>query len=110
MPRRSPGVLDRLCSWAICRSCLITSPSICFFSSRRRHTRSLCDWSSTCALPICIGRGLFLNCIELLFHQTQLLFQHGDLRVSVAGGFAHVLVTKPTLRAGRPLSQPQILL
>src|SRR5438034_2487477 len=24
-----------------------------FFSSRRRHTRSLCDWSQTCALPIC---------------------------------------------------------
>src|SRR6266496_4131984 len=24
-----------------------------FFSSRRRHTRSLRDWSSTCALPIC---------------------------------------------------------
>src|SRR5947207_10018979 len=23
-----------------------------FFSSRRRHTRSLCDWSQTCALPI----------------------------------------------------------
>src|SRR5476649_2666547 len=26
--------------------------SFFFFSSRRRHTRSLCDWSSTCALPI----------------------------------------------------------
>src|SRR5476649_2293468 len=25
---------------------------IFFFSSRRRHTRSLCDWSSECALPI----------------------------------------------------------
>src|SRR5438132_5784998 len=24
-----------------------------FFSSRRRHTRSLCDWSSDGALPIC---------------------------------------------------------
>src|SRR5699024_11997494 len=24
-----------------------------FFSSRRRHTRSKRDWSSTCALPIC---------------------------------------------------------
>src|SRR5260370_19824845 len=23
-----------------------------FFSSRRRHTRFKCDWSSTCALPI----------------------------------------------------------
>src|SRR5689334_24718326 len=23
-----------------------------FFSSRRRHTRWNCDWSSTCALPI----------------------------------------------------------
>src|SRR5437588_4195058 len=26
--------------------------SFFFFSSRRRHTRSLCDWSSDCALPI----------------------------------------------------------
>src|SRR5204863_3328194 len=25
-----------------------------FFSSRRRHTRSLRDWSQTCALPICL--------------------------------------------------------
>src|SRR6267143_3365760 len=27
-----------------------------FFSSRRRHTRWNCDWSSTCALPI-FARG-----------------------------------------------------
>src|SRR5476649_2196432 len=27
-------------------------PDFFFFSSRRRHTRSLCDWSQTCALPI----------------------------------------------------------
>src|SRR5690606_40402090 len=27
-----------------------------FFSSRRRHTRFSRDWSSTCALPICVGR------------------------------------------------------
>src|SRR5699024_11574743 len=26
-----------------------------FFSSRRRHTRSKRDWSSTCALPIFLG-------------------------------------------------------
>src|SRR5438034_6009933 len=32
-------------------SCIILL-DIFFFSSRRRHTRSLCDWSSTCALPI----------------------------------------------------------
>src|SRR6266480_1586457 len=25
-----------------------------FFSSRRRHTRLTCDWSQTCALPICL--------------------------------------------------------
>src|SRR5437588_3293921 len=28
-----------------------------FFSSRRRHTRSLCDWSSDCALPISSRSG-----------------------------------------------------
>src|SRR5689334_25349506 len=27
--------------------------TVFFFSSRRRHTRWNCDWSSTCALPIC---------------------------------------------------------
>src|SRR5207247_5552246 len=27
----------------------------CFFSSRRRHTSSTRDWSSTCALPISFG-------------------------------------------------------
>src|SRR6266576_5184807 len=42
-----------------------------FFSSRRRHTRSLRDWSQTCALPISIpvpfpvlilfGIGVFLG-------------------------------------------------
>src|SRR5437588_7029683 len=32
----------------ICRSFFFSF----FFSSRRRHTRSLCDWSSECALPI----------------------------------------------------------
>src|SRR2546430_15618555 len=26
-----------------------------FFSSRRRHTRFDCDWSSACALPICLS-------------------------------------------------------
>src|SRR5438034_10675526 len=26
-----------------------------FFSSRRRHTRSLCDWIQTCALPILVS-------------------------------------------------------
>src|SRR5207247_5726424 len=34
---------------AIHRMCLF------FFSSRRRHTRSTRDWSSTCALPISRG-------------------------------------------------------
>src|SRR5205814_4746875 len=28
-----------------------------FFSSRRRHTRCLSDWSQTCALPIYPGRA-----------------------------------------------------
>src|SRR5438093_5628316 len=28
-----------------------------FFSSRRRHTRLVSDWSQTCALPISVGRG-----------------------------------------------------
>src|ERR1035438_5228312 len=28
-----------------------------FFSSRRRHTRCLSDWSQTCALPICFPKS-----------------------------------------------------
>src|ERR1039458_10682310 len=31
----------------------LASLSFFFFSSRRRHTRCLSDWSSDCALPIC---------------------------------------------------------
>src|SRR5437588_8567402 len=35
------------------RCTILGSSSLCFFfSSRRRHTRSLCDWSSDVALPI----------------------------------------------------------
>src|SRR5690242_21164923 len=32
---------------------------IFFFSSRRRHTRLTCDWSSACALPISIHEKTF---------------------------------------------------
>src|SRR5260370_36152408 len=32
--------------------------SFFFFSSRRRHTRFKCDWSSTCALPIYIQQNV----------------------------------------------------
>src|SRR5690242_21523986 len=49
---------------------MLFTPSLFFFffSSRRRHTRLTCDWSQTCALPICsdlagdvgIGFGLGL--------------------------------------------------
>src|SRR5882672_5150520 len=36
--------------------CMITHIFLFFFfSSRRRHTRSLCDWSSDCALPISLA-------------------------------------------------------
>src|SRR5204863_5235243 len=36
-----------------CHQASDRSRSSFFFSSRRRHTRSLRDWSSDCALPIC---------------------------------------------------------
>src|SRR5438132_9983378 len=45
----------------VCDSFLFVS--FFFFSSRRRHTRSLCDWSSDvcssdlCGARICLGRG-----------------------------------------------------
>src|SRR5216683_4158547 len=40
----------------ICRWLAHSSGRTFFFSSRRRHTRSDRDWSSTCALPICAAR------------------------------------------------------
>src|SRR5689334_24147534 len=37
-----------------------------FFSSRRRHTRWNCDWSSECALPICMRAPRFVAFPALL--------------------------------------------
>src|SRR5256886_13680630 len=42
------------------RDLTVTGVQTCFFSSRRRHTRFDCDWSSTCALPIFHHLLLFL--------------------------------------------------
>src|SRR5947207_11044988 len=35
-----------MCAYFCCSFCVIVSFCFFFFSSRRRHTRSLCDWSS----------------------------------------------------------------
>src|SRR2546422_7796387 len=35
-----------------------------FFSSRRRHTRCSRDWSSECALPICVVAALVEHALE----------------------------------------------
>src|SRR5947199_4503623 len=41
-----------------------TAALIFFFSSRRRHTRCLSDWSSDVSLPICIATDLFSHRVE----------------------------------------------
>src|SRR2546430_395052 len=47
-----------------------------FFSSRRRHTRFDCDWSSECALPILADADAGLALVHLRDAQT--LYQLGD--------------------------------
>src|SRR5690349_21880940 len=46
-----------------------------FFSSRRRHTRSLRDWSQTCALPISRARLLADHGFSVLLIDLQ---GHGE--------------------------------
>src|SRR5438034_10179809 len=42
-----------------------------FFSSRRRHTRSLCDWSSdVCSSDLVIGQTTFAEVAPWVFHQA----------------------------------------
>src|SRR5699024_11330867 len=46
LPAITASIFETVTSLGGCRDCIF------FFSSRRRHTRSKRDWSSTCALPI----------------------------------------------------------
>src|SRR5438034_6699652 len=61
-----------------------------FFSSRRRHTRSLCDWVQTCALPI--------------WAEVSLVEINEALRKTVAGRYAvrQAWADLETALAGRP--------
>src|SRR5258706_7462354 len=54
-------------SWASTLSGL--SVSVFFFSSRRRHTRLVSDWSSECALPILFDRQYRLVGLETAQHR-----------------------------------------
>src|SRR5919205_1045506 len=61
-----------------------------FFSSRRRHTRSLCDWSSdVCSSDLLDGAGKaeISTGIGFLDHMLELFARHGlfDLSVRVTG-------------------------
>src|SRR5438034_5451762 len=51
-----------------------------FFSSRRRHTRSLCDWSQTCALPIL--KLIFVRVVHFDVSQNrQIISRHDPVQV-----------------------------
>src|SRR5438309_6861426 len=55
-----------------------------FFSSRRRHTRWNCDWSSdVCSSDLLLGRERPLNPVSRASHSAQLL---GDLVLAVCAG------------------------
>src|SRR5947199_3770542 len=47
-----------------------SAATIFFFSSRRRHTRCLSDWSQTCALPILEDELNFRHAVELVFRNV----------------------------------------
>src|SRR4051812_49445348 len=51
-----------------------------FFSSRRRHTRLTCDWSSECALPILSSCSTMSACtISRRVLQLLRLIVHADI-------------------------------
>src|SRR5260221_7846494 len=54
-----------------CRWCIVT---FFFFSSRRRHTRSLCDWSSDVCSSDLDGAPLVVEAIHDLFPWLRHLF------------------------------------
>src|SRR5207249_7815086 len=77
-----------------------------FFSSRRRHTRSKRDWSSTCALPIYNGEFEHAPDPRLWQDERVLITPHVSGGTDVAQHRA-VEVFSDNLRAyldGRPLA------
>src|SRR5260370_42637556 len=58
-----------------------------FFSSRRRHTRFKCDWSSTCALPISAARPVKNSEVVLVIHWAG--GRHSEHRVKKNGPGKH---------------------
>src|SRR5215204_7186372 len=67
-----------------------------FFSSRRRHTISLCDWSSDVCLPISASRAGQVNAPEIVVLELELRRapEGGDRYAEWPGGVEH-----PTDRA-----------
>src|SRR5437762_4730735 len=74
------------CWWETCSSwCPFSGLCFFFFSSRRRHTRYIGDWSSDCALPICLLHGVRDRLLEVhVLALGQGFERHG--RVPVVGG------------------------
>src|SRR5438034_3748179 len=54
-----------------------------FFSSRRRHTRSLCDWSSDVCSSDLIGLG---ECSAEVFETQAVGSKRGGIRLNANGG------------------------
>src|SRR5215211_5403862 len=74
--------------------------SIFFFSSRRRHTRSLCDWSSECALPIYEAGLTNPRVREYVQYWADLT---GTARVEVVGAADDARLIQESLEAGEIL-------
>src|SRR5882672_12493479 len=74
-----------------------------FFSSRRRHTRSLCDWSSECALPISvctissfIGMGCGVTACLLEYDVSMsLMLGAGESGAVAVWATRHALAARP---------------
>src|SRR5437588_3875074 len=70
-----------------------------FFSSRRRHTRSLCDWSQTCALPISHLRGA-----RTVAEGAQILRSEPAVAAELLGGFLVSQILLPIPSPASPTS------
>src|SRR5260221_1832179 len=91
---------------------LVVSVSIFFFSSRRRHTRSLCDWSSdVCSsdLPFTLASYMieggpsrtFLRTKQLMYRDEVLWRRLMGKIVDVLGPFALMQVRSEERRVGK---------
>src|SRR5438034_10123319 len=74
-----------------------------FVSSRRRHTSSLCDWSSDCALPI-------FALVQVAGGARRMLAGAAATTLAVLGGLLLVFPTAMTIEIGRASCRERVLI